>query len=200
MHLSSLDKMKHFRNKYLKGKESEKLTILDLGSQDVNGTYKPIFNEPSWTYVGADATPGKNVDIVLTDPYCWRELKNAQIDILISGQAFEHIEFFWLTILEVSRVLKPNGLCCIIAPSSGPEHRYPVDCWRFYPDGLAAIARFGALDVVEVNTYWKDQGYKDSSDMWHDSILVAQKSKLKLSQQLKRSACRHLLSQALRLL
>ena len=153
MHLSSLDKMKSFRDKYLKGKESEKLRILDLGSQDVNGTYKSIFDEPNWTYVGVDTAPGKNVDIVLTNPYYWRELKNAHVDIMISGQAFEHIEFFWLTILEISRVLKPDGICCIIAPSSGPEHSYPVDCWRFYPDGLASIARFGSLDVIEAKTY-----------------------------------------------
>jgi len=198
MHLSSLDKMKYFRDNYLKGKELEKLTILDLGSQDVNGTYKSIFNEPNWTYIGADAAPGKNVDLVLADPYCWRELKNANIDILISGQAFEHIEFFWLTILEVSRVLKPNGLCCIIAPSSGQEHRYPVDCWRFYPDGFAAMARFAKLDLLEVYTQWSDEEYADGSDEWHDTILVARNGNLGLKQRLKRRIHHYLLSLALK--
>jgi hypothetical protein len=34
---------------------------------------------------------------------------------VVSGQAFEHIEFIWLTILEIARVLKTNGLAVIIA-------------------------------------------------------------------------------------
>ncbi len=54
---------------------------------------------------------------------------------------FEHTEFFWLTMREMKHALKPGGLCCIIAPSAGPEHQYPVDCWRVYPDGLRAAAR-----------------------------------------------------------
>ena len=94
---------------------------------------------------------------------------------MISGQAFEHIEFFWLTMLEISRVLKPEGLCCLIAPSSGPEHRYPVDCWRFYPDGFAALARFTSLKVLEVYSQDGPTGYQDGSDMWQDTVLVCRK-------------------------
>ena len=33
-----------------------------------------------------------------------------------------------------SRVLVPGGLACIIAPGAQGVHRFPVDCWRFYPD------------------------------------------------------------------
>jgi hypothetical protein len=178
MHQSSLDKMKAFRDKYLHNREGEKLIILDLGSQDINGTYKPIFDSLNWKYLGVDMTPGKNVDIVLNNPYIWKEVKTETIDIFISGQAFEHIEFFWMTMLEVSRVLKPQGLCCIIAPSSGDEHRYPVDCWRFYPDGFSALSRFAQLEALEVSTQWENQNYSDGSDMWKDTILVAKKPTL----------------------
>ena len=72
--------------------------------------------------------PGDNVDIVLNDPYHWKEFKSNSIDVLISGQAFEHIQYIWISILEVVRVLKPGGLGCIIVPSSGVENRYPFDC------------------------------------------------------------------------
>ena len=34
---------------------------------------------------------------------------------------------------NIERVLKPSALCCIIAPSSGPEHKHPVDCLAFIP-------------------------------------------------------------------
>jgi SAM-dependent methyltransferase len=175
MHLSSLEKMEKFCSKYLAEKRSESLQVLDLGSQDVNGSYKQFFDVPSWRYVGMDMYPGKNVDIVLKDPYDWGEIATGSVDVLISGQAFEHIEFFWITMQEIARVLKPNGLCCIIAPAGGYEHRYPLDCWRFYPDGFSALARFAKLHVEEVYTQWDSAPYADGSEIWKDSVLIARK-------------------------
>ena len=118
---------------------------------------------------------GKNVDVVLRTPYAWREIATDSADVVISGQAFEHIQYFWITMLEVARVLKPGGICCILAPSSGPEHRYPLDCWRFYPDGMGSLAHFAQMEVLEATTQWEDQGYADGSDWWHDSMLVCRK-------------------------
>jgi len=175
MHQSSLDKMTAFRNEFLRGKELESLTIVDLGSQDVNGTYRSIFEKGSWRYVGLDMEPGPNVDIVIRNPYAWREIPSNSVDVFVSGQTLEHIEYFWLTTLEVARVLKPLGLCCMIAPSSGFEHRYPLDCWRFFPDGFRALCKFAGLEAFKVYTQWEDRGYQDGSDMWHDTVLVARK-------------------------
>jgi SAM-dependent methyltransferase len=175
MHQSSYDKMQAFRRDYLAGREGESLHILDLGSQDVNGCYRSLFAEPRWQYRGLDMEAGANVDLVLRRPYVWRELVSSSVDVLISGQAFEHIRYFWISMLEVARVLKPGGLCCILAPSSGPEHRYPVDCWRFYPDGLQSLAFFAQMEVLQACTQWQDQGYQDGSDWWHDSLLVCRK-------------------------
>lgn len=175
MHKSSYDKMHFFKENYLS--VADRLTILDIGSQDVNGSYKDIFNHENWSYVGSDMVSGDNVDIVLKDAYNWKEIDSASLDAVISGQAFEHIEFFWVTMLEIYRVLKPGGVCCLLAPSSGPEHRYPVDCWRFYPDGFFALAKFSQLDVLKVATQWEEQGYEDGSDQWHDSLLVCRKPK-----------------------
>ena len=151
MHKSSKEKMRAFRNKYLSAREGERLTVLDLGSMDVNGSYREIFDHPKWRYQGLDLAEGENVDIVLKNTYSWKEVKSDSVDVLVSGQAFEHMEFFWITMLEVARVLKPGGLCCIIAPSSGYEHRYPVDCWRFFPDGMDALARFARLKVLAID-------------------------------------------------
>ena len=175
MHQSSLDHMLAFRKKYLAGRGDEPLFILDLGSFDVNGSYRDYFAVDPWTYRGIDMAAGKNVDIVLHDPYNWREVKSGSADVVISGQAFEHIEFFWLTMLEISRALKSDGLCCLIAPSGGPEHRYPVDCWRFFPDGFAALARFASLEVLEVHSQNGTTGHSDGSEVWRDTVLVCRK-------------------------
>lgn len=168
--------MAGFVQKYLSGRRHEPLLILDLGSQDVNGSYRPLFDGKSWRYIGLDMAPGKNVDVVLREPYRWREIKAGSADVIVSGQTFEHTEFFWLTMREVARALKPRGLLCLIAPSTGVEHRYPVDCWRVYPDGLRAVARYSRLETLEVWTQWEDlPQYNGESNAWHDSVLVARR-------------------------
>lgn len=186
MHQSSYDKVVDFRNRFLKGRENDVLEIYDIGSQDVNGSYKPIFSAPSWNYKGVDMTSGANVDIVLSNPYRWTELPSKSADIVVSGQTFEHITNIWAAILEVDRILKPGGLCCIVAPSSGPEHRYPVDCWRIYPDGFAFLAELAGLDLIETQTQWEDLGYKDGSDVWHDSVLICRSPHLSLWKTIKK--------------
>lgn len=174
MHLSSLINMERFRDKYLVDHFDRKLTILDLGSTEMGACYRPIFQRPEWNYVGVDLAPGPNVDVVLKRPYDWREIKSESVDLLISGQVLEHVEFFWITALEVSRVLRPGGMACLIAPSSGPEHRYPVDCWRFYPDGMRAFAKIARLHCLEVYTDWENSG-DPGSDFWHDTVLIVRK-------------------------
>jgi SAM-dependent methyltransferase len=179
MHQSSYEKMEYFRDRYLEDRREQFQRIFDLGSLDVNGSYRPLFDRPPWQYTGLDISAGRNVDIVLGNPYHWPQIRTDSVDVLISGQAFEHIEFFWITMLEVARVLKPSGLCCIVAPSGGPEHRYPVDCWRFYPDGFAALARFARLRVLEVSTQWEpDARYDNRSNTWRDTLLVCRKYRL----------------------
>lgn len=166
MHTSSLEHVRRLVNKYL---DKQRPThVIDIGSYDVNGSYKPLFNQPMWSYTGVDLSPGPNVDIVLTSPYRL-PIASHSVDIVVSGQAFEHIEFFWLTWLEICRVLKPGGMVFLLAPSRGPEHRYPQDCWRFYPDGFAALAKYGDLELLEVSTDWQAHPAEDSS-AWGDTV------------------------------
>ena len=174
MHLSSLEKMRAFRENYLDSLIGRPLRIMDLGSTEIGACYRPILEAPGWEYFGVDLAPGPNVDSVLKRPYDWREIPGRSVDVLVSGQVLEHVEYFWITALEIARVLKPGGMACIIAPSSGPEHRYPFDCWRFYPDGMRAFARFGRLTVLEAYTHW-DDGSGDPERVWGDSVLIARK-------------------------
>ena len=58
--------MKYFRDKYLSRKENTELRILDLGSMEIGGSYRSIFDNEKWEYTGMDLLSGKNVDIVLS--------------------------------------------------------------------------------------------------------------------------------------
>lgn len=177
MHTSSLINMQKFAEKYMD--VEKKYRILDIGSQEVdgdeNGSYRHIFQKENWEYVGADVVKGKNVDVVLQTPYQWKNIKSKSFDCVVCGQMLEHDEFFWLTMLEIKRIMKPNGICCIIAPSGGPEHRYPVDCYRYYPDGLRAVARYAGLEVLEAYAQWNADLYPEMDPDWRDCVLICKR-------------------------
>ena len=181
MHVTSYDNMSRFVAGHLGGYRGRHTTILDIGSQDVNGTYKPLFDDPLWHYSGADMAQGANVDIVLKDVYNWREIPANSCDVVISGQALEHIEFPWMTMLEVERAMKPGGICCIIAPSAGFEHRYPLDCFRFYRDGIRALARYADLQIERAYTDVEPIDSTGEPNLWYDTVLIATKPAAKPS-------------------
>lgn len=168
MHLSSYEHMADLVSRYLD--MAKPISIIDIGSYDVNGTYRPLFAAPGWNYLGIDLEAGPGVDVVLESPYRF-PMKTGSVDLIVSGQAFEHVEFFWLSFLEMLRVLKPGGMMFLIAPSRGPEHRYPQDCWRFYPDGYRALAKFGGCELLEVTTDW-GRHPDDDSAQWGDTVGV----------------------------
>jgi SAM-dependent methyltransferase len=170
MHDSSYAKMQSFVARYLGDCAQVELHILDVGARSVQGhrTYRDLFVAEPWRFCGLDIEDGPNVDIVVADPYRWSNIEPGRFDVVISGQALEHIEFPWKTFAEIRRVLKPGGLFCLIVPSAGEEHRYPVDCWRYYPDSMRALATDSGLHAVEVFT---DFGLGN----WQDTFAVFQK-------------------------
>jgi SAM-dependent methyltransferase len=133
----SMEMMKKFASKISDGNVfSSAMSVLDVGSLDVNGSYRELFPEPKFAYTGIDIVPGKNVDFVMKDPHKYTELADSSWDVVVSGQALEHVEDIYAVADEMIRVLKSNGLMCVIVPCMWEEHKFPIDCWRFYPDGL----------------------------------------------------------------
>ncbi len=176
MHLSALDKARVFRAAYLSGLGGTALTILDVGSAVVDATQRSnrdVMQNPAWTLIGLDIEPGPNVDVVVADPYDWTEIATSSVDVVTCSEVFEHAEYVWVTILEISRVLKPNGLAFVTSPSSGPLHRFPIDCWRFYDDGLPALARYARLNILEAQVQWAPVYRKGVQ--WRDASIVLQK-------------------------
>lgn len=168
MHDASFNAMSYVAREVWDKSGRKSMSVLDVGSmiaEDGQRTYKEIFEDLNCKYAGLDMAPGLNVDVVAEDPYKF-PLHGDSIDWVISGQAFEHIEYPWLTIREIERVLKPGGIASIIAPSSGPEHRYPQDCWRFYPDGMRALAKWANLECLYAETNWPET----QQFQWGDTI------------------------------
>lgn len=146
---------------------SEQLyNVIDLGAMNVNGSYRSLF-PAHINYVGIDLEPGPGVDIVLKDAYKL-PVEDSSADLVMSGQMLEHCGQFWRLFSEIARVLKPEGLAFMIAPSAGPVHRYPVDCYRFHPDAYQALADWSGLKLVH--------SWTDARGPWQDSVGVFQKN------------------------
>jgi SAM-dependent methyltransferase len=143
--------------------------VADIGAQDVNGSLRDVC--PSrFTYIGVDFVAGKGVDVILEDPYRL-PFEDQSIDMVVSSSCFEHSELFWVLFLEIVRVLKQPGLLYLNAPSNGEVHRYPLDCWRFYPDSGKALttwARRSGYDVTLLESYTS----KQIGDVWNDFVAV----------------------------
>jgi len=139
MHITSLQNCQHFFDCYSDPikKHTPNAKVVEIGSQDVNGSIR-ICCPTDFEYTGIDFVSGKGVDLVLEDPYTL-PLETESVDVVLSNSCFEHSEMFWVLYLEIMRVLKPTGLFYLNAPSNGSFHRYPVDCWRFYPDSGRAL-------------------------------------------------------------
>ncbi len=155
MHASSLKLMEYCLHAYCKGDGSER--VLDVGSLDVNGTFRALFavtpDKPGLdvkNYTGADIVSGLNVDIVMGEYSI--PVQDGCFDVIISGNVVEHVKLFWLWAEELKRVLSPGGILILGVPSPAiGTHRYPVDCWRFLEDGMRTLlADWLKLDVLEV--------------------------------------------------
>lgn len=167
MHPEAFETMREFADSWVPKyfKEGQILEILDVGSMNLGGgCHRDLFT--GHVYTGLDIEVGNNVDVVVPNPYEWFELKDKLHDVVISGQAFEHIEFPWLTMGQIRYTLKPGGLCCITVPGAGPEHRYPVDCWRFLPDGMRALGKYVGFDVLDIQV---------QDDSWRTTRAIYQK-------------------------
>lgn len=171
MHKSAMENAHRFFSVYGKpflGREN--VRVVEIGAQDVNGTLRDACPK-GFSYTGVDFCAGKGVDVVLDDPY-QLPFADAEIDIVVSSSCFEHSEMFWLLFLEIMRVLKPAGLFYLNAPSNGSFHRYPVDCWRFYPDSgraLANWARRNKHDALCLESYTSAQV---KPEVWNDYVAV----------------------------
>lgn len=186
MHPTAMSNGKFFFDSYVS--RLGKVKLVEVGSQDVNGSLRDVC-PPDVEYIGLDFEDAKGVDIVLTDPYSL-PIESESVDIVVTSSCFEHSEMFWLVFTEVLRILKPDGLFYLNVPSNGVFHRYPVDCWRFYPDSGHALVTWGkrcGYRPVLLESYVSRQ----KLDIWNDFVAVFLKDEAHLSAHPQRILSNH---------
>lgn len=173
MHHTALYYADKFFQVYLKEKNNEDLVIVEVGSQDVNGSIREVAPK-SAKYIGLDFLDGKGVDVVIQNEYEY-PLEDSYADVLVSSSCLEHSQFFWLAFLEMCRVVKPGGYIYMNVPSNGIFHRYPVDCWCFYPDAGNALASWAKHNNYEIELVESFIGEQTEDAIWNDFVAVFHK-------------------------
>lgn len=121
---------------------------VELGSYDVNGSLRCIFSGP---YVGVDMRPGPGVDVVATAAEV--PLRSEYFDVCVCTEMLEHDAFFWLSAVEMHRLLRPGGI--LLLSTRGfkfPQHDFPEDYWRFSSEALYKLFEWAQLQTLMVET------------------------------------------------
>lgn len=160
-----------FSNNYLTRKPIEKAMkkfaqnfsvnqkVLDIGCG--NMPYKPFFN---CHYAGLDSDPKTKADIIAKSSKV--PFGDNEFDGTILNQTLEHIADTKDAIAEITRILKPNGLCIVTAPQTVMTHGIPIisakdkleflieDYFRFTRYGLIHIFKDFEVSSIGVDTYF----------------------------------------------
>lgn len=96
----------------------DRVTVLDCGSLDVNGSLKDFFTNSNYT--GIDIHPGPGVDIVCK-VHEW--VNSTRYDVIVSGEMLEHDEHWDKSLQRMYEMTRPGGLLAISAAGEGrAEH------------------------------------------------------------------------------
>lgn len=187
---------------------SKAVKILEVGSQNINGTVRDFFASDI-DYLGIDLGMTKCVDWVIPGELI--ELPDNWADIVISTECFEHCQDWDKVLINMIRILKPGGLCIITCASGERPTHGTIDSEEasspftssYYknlgPDNIANRIRLGAYferHSFEINSIDNDLYFwgvcsssliKEIDDYWEDPV-----SRLARCQgQLGQAASRH---------
>jgi SAM-dependent methyltransferase len=90
------------------------LSVIEIGSRDINGTPRPFFPAASW--IGLDLHPGPCVDWVGD---CLDYEPTSLVDLVVTTEVLEHAEQWRHIIHKAARWLKPGGRMIITAAGPG---------------------------------------------------------------------------------
>jgi SAM-dependent methyltransferase len=174
MHEGTAALLGAFVEGHLTGRRGKPTKILHIGNEGIDVIHK-VFGDADWTLTTASHFAAGDPTVQLRASYEWSELKAKQFDVVTSSQALEHLDYPWVTVLELTRVLRPGGLVCIVASSDRREYLAPTDCWRFSADGLIALVEWAELESLELAVESRDDSAGHTTPAFSDVMVVARR-------------------------
>lgn len=131
--------------------------VLDIGSLDINGNNRYLFD--NCDYTGIDIGAGPNVDIVCSG----HEFKSdEQFDVVISTECFEHDKHYAETLRNAYNLLKVGGLLLFSCAAPGrPEHGTKRTSPNDSPFTTDYYKNLSDTDIVIALTSTRDYGMNE---------------------------------------
>ena len=115
-HIDQVNFVQKFIEYYNDNNFDKNVNILEIGSLDVNGNIRKLFNFSN-EYIGVDLEEGPNVDQVLNGSDINKLNKN--FDIIISCECFEHAKDWKIIFEKMCQISNPNSFIIISVASTG---------------------------------------------------------------------------------
>ena len=140
------------------------MSVLEVGSQNINGQVRDIFEEEGNPYLGIDMVDGPGVDRVVNVLDLTSVFGEEKFNIVVCCDTLEHIDHFWIALHEMKAILTPGGLFIVTVPDFGVKvHRHPQDYWRFGEDSLHLLmADLTIVHQENITDGWGVVGQKAS--------------------------------------
>jgi SAM-dependent methyltransferase len=109
--------------------------VLEVGSFNVNGSPRSVFEAVATSYIGTDMSAGKGVDRVMNNADLLTAFECGSFDTVICCECLEHDVCFWQTVEYLRLLVKPGGYLIISTPALGfGYHAYPKNYAHFSKD------------------------------------------------------------------
>lgn len=119
-----------------------KITVVEFGSNDVNGSIRSFIGGGAEEYIGLDWRAGPGVDVVSLAHEA--PFKSGSIDTVVSASMLEHDPYWAQSIVKMIDVLKPRGALFLTWGSATNRPH----CMDTAPDGKFHPRKIG--DVLSV--------------------------------------------------
>lgn len=128
--------------KYCKGK------LIDVGAGNL--LYKPFLESFCDSYESLDIKKSDKLDHVqdIQDT----ALESETYDTVFCRNVLEHVKKPRKAVIEISRILKEDGIAVVSVPHLAYLHNEPEDYYRFTKYGLEEIASDTELETIETHT------------------------------------------------
>lgn len=130
--------------------------VLEVGARIPHKTawwadHRTLRPELAADWYGVDSEGGPGVDLVcdaaeLPPSLTW------QFSSAVCAETLEHVHEPLRVLRAIFRTLKPGSPLLVTTLCAFMEHSYPVDCWRFMPDGMDWMLHESGYQNIEIET------------------------------------------------
>jgi SAM-dependent methyltransferase len=150
-------------------KNLEFSSVLEVGSQNINGNCKELIRSKGYNYFGIDISSGPDVDAIVDITTDFNEISKIveqKFDFIICMNVLEHVYEPIKALQNLARLIESGGYITIVVPLVWDLHSYPCDFYRLCPDFFIESAKRNNLEILEDLFIFSDRDTKQFySDM-----------------------------------